>query len=175
MFARISRYIGSFAFEIFVRAGLDAICRFQRFGVRRSGAWVFRGPSPFLEACGEARTRIEEEDCNLLETSTGRCTVIYSPRQQFSFPLWRYGGIGDSFLAWGSEGVVAQWVYLHYHSLSRNKGRWFLSVAENSVAEDRIARAKTRVWLTVRHFPFELCDAFEIASVSGFEEQKAAF
>jgi hypothetical protein len=93
----------------------------------------FWGPAEFIELVREASKRLEKEDPALFRSMTFRYTVIYSPQRIFSFPLWKYGGVSNSFLVWKSEGVLAAWVYLYFHSLALTKGRWFLSAPLNSV------------------------------------------
>jgi len=68
--------------------------------------------------------------------------------------------VSDCFTVWKSEGVLAAWIYLFYHSLALTKGRWFLSAPQNSVRASKDAEAKTRQWLIRHEFPEELCQAF---------------
>jgi hypothetical protein len=93
-------------------------------------AGIFGDPRSFIDLVDEAGKRLEVEDPALLRSMTVHYTVIYNPRRVFSFPLWRYGGVSDCFTVWRSDGVLAAWIYLYYHSLALTKGRWFLSEAQ---------------------------------------------
>jgi len=101
------------------------------------------------------------QDPGLLRSLTDRYTVIYSPQRVFSFSLWRYGGVSDSFMVWKAEGVLAAWIYLYFDSLAAANSRWFLSVPENSIKASKDAEVKTREWLIKHQFPAELWQAFE--------------
>ncbi len=161
MFAQSLRYLSSLVTERISRATLNIVCRAQRFKRTRIGSWHFWGPTEFIDLVDEARKRLEVEDPALLRSMTIHYTVIYSPRRVFSFPLWRYGGVSDCFTLWRSDGVLAAWIYLYYHSLALSKGRWFLSEPQNSITAGKDAEAKTRQWLIRHGFPGELCQAFE--------------
>jgi hypothetical protein len=162
MFAQLVRYIGSLVTEPISRVSVNIVCRAQHFKRTKIGSWNFWGPSEFIHLVDEAKKRLAIEDPGLLTGMTIDFTVIYSPRRIFSFPLWRYGGISDCFTVWKSEGVVAAWIYLYYHSyFALTKGRWFLSAPQNSIRASKDAKAKTRQWLIGHGFPGELCQAFE--------------
>ena len=161
MFAQSLRYLSSLVTEPIIRATLNIVCRAQRFKRTRIGSWHFWGPAEFIDLVDEARKRLEIEDPRMLKSMTGRYTVMYNPQRVFSFPLWRYGGVSDCFTVWKSEGVLAAWIYLFYHSLALTKGRWFLSAPQNSMMSSKDAAAKTRQWLIEHEFPEELCQAFD--------------
>jgi hypothetical protein len=101
------------------------------------------------------------EDPGLLRSMTDHYTVVYSPQRVFSFPLWKCGGVSDSFMVWKAEGVLAAWMYLYFQSLMLTKGRWFLSAPQNSIRASKDAKAKTKEWLIKHQFPAELCQAFD--------------
>lgn len=161
IFAQTLRCSGSLIAEPIIRASLNSVCRAQRFTRVKIGDWLFWGPAEFVELVREASKRLEKEDPALFRSMTFRYTVIYSPQRIFSFPLWKYGGVSNSFLVWKSEGVLAAWVYLYVHSLALTKGRWFLSAPLNSVKASKDAAAKAREWLFKHEFPAELSEAFE--------------
>ena len=162
MFVQMLRYLGSLVVEPIVRISLNFICRVQGFGRKKIGLWLFIGPADFLELVDEAKTRLETEDPELLNLMTIPYTVMYSGERFFSFPLWRYGGISDGFTIWKSDGVLAAWLYLYYHSLAEVwGGRWKLSVPRNSIAANKEAKEKARQWLLRHRFPDELCEAFQ--------------
>ena len=161
MFAQALRYLGSLITEPIVRSSLNVVCRAQRFLRLRIGAWNFWGPHEFIQLVDEASKRLEVEDPGLLRSMTDRYAVICSLQRVFSFSLWRYGGVSDSFMVWKAEGVLAAWIYLYFDSLAATNGRWFLSLPKNSIRANKEATAKTREWLIKHQFPAELCEAFE--------------
>jgi hypothetical protein len=161
IFAQTLRYLGSLIAEPIIRATLNLVCRAQRFTRTRIGSWDFWGPAEFLDLVDEASKRLELEDPGLLRSMTDRYTVIYSPQRVFSFSLWKYGGVSDSFMVWKAEGVLAAWIYLYFDSLAVTKGRWFLSAPHNSIKASKDAEAKTREWLITHQFPPELWQVFD--------------
>ncbi len=161
MFTQTLRYLGSLIAEPIIRGSLNLVCRAQRFTRTKVGSWHFWGPAEFIQLVDEASKRLEVQDPGLLRSLTDRYTVIYSPQRVFSFSLWRYGGVSDSFMVWKAEGVLAAWIYLYFDSLAAANSRWFLSVPENSIKASKDAEVKTREWLIKHQFPAELWQAFE--------------
>ena len=162
---QVLRYCGSYFFEPIVRGSLwfafsFVSCRFEGHTSTKVESWKFIGPNSFTGLVKRARTRIEQEDPDLLKMMTDSYTVIYLPENLNSLPAWRYGTIPDSYLAWGEEGVVAAWLYLYFHSLSYRKSRWLLAIAENSRNAAIDGRKQTGEWLRQHHFPSELVDCF---------------
>lgn len=156
-----ARYLGSIISEPAVRLSLRLSSRFQRFSVIRVNAWVFRGPSTFIKLVDAASRRLEREDAELLSDLGEQFTVLYSPRKLFAFPTWRYGGISDDFVQWGSEGVLAAWIFLYFRSRPSRKARWFMSAAPWSLAATQHADEQTAAWLRSHRFPPELCRVFD--------------
>ena len=160
MLIQILKYFGSIISEPIIRTTLNIMIWFQGFKSIAVGSWVFSGPTEFIQLIVEAKEYLQVNDISLLNTMTRKYTVIYSPKRIFSFPLWRYAGISHSFVEWGSEGVIAAWVYLYFNSLAIKKGRWFLCTPKNSLCAGQEANIKTREWLELHHFPLELCKSF---------------
>jgi hypothetical protein len=163
---RIFRYLGSLFFLPIVRGTMRMFGYFQRFGRVEVGGWTFSGPANFVNLVETAWKRLECEDLDILRGMTDAYTVMYSHERFFSWPSWRYGGIPDSYIAWKSDGVVAAWVYLYFHLLQFKKGRWFLTIAENSRKADREATRRTREWLELHQFPEGLREAFVVRDAS---------
>jgi hypothetical protein len=161
MLAQTLRYVGSLVTEPIMRSTLNIACRLRRFRYRKVGSWRFGGPTEFIELVEEANKRLQIEDPGLLKSMTARHTVIYNRQQLFSFPLWKYSGVSDSFTVWKGEGVLAAWIYLYYNSLATAKGRWFLSVPKNAIRASKDAKVMTTQWLKQHNFSSELCEAFE--------------
>jgi hypothetical protein len=102
----------------------------------------FWGPAEFTQLVDKAKKQLEIQDPELLKSMSERYTVIYSPKRVFSFPLWKYGGVSDSFMVWKAEGVLAAWIYLYFQSLTLTKGRWFLSAPQSQLERAKMHRRR---------------------------------
>ncbi|MGB8356598.1 MAG: hypothetical protein WCD79_22055 [Chthoniobacteraceae bacterium] len=161
MLIRTLKYFGLALFGPIVRFVLNLMCRFLRFRTTKAGNWVFFGSAEFIQLVEEAKARLGREDIEMLTGIKERYTVMSGVERTFSFPFWRYGGIPDASIAWGSEGITAQWVYFYFHYVwSTRHGLWINTVSGKPLELDFSARAKTKEWLVAHNFPDELTEPF---------------
>jgi len=161
MIKRALRFTASLILDPVVTSSISLFARLQRSEYIRVGKWQFAGPTQFLKLIQEAEDTLRAEDSPLFARMRSPFFVIYSPKQLFSFPLWKCGGVSEDFTRWGAQGVVAAWIYLLYHFAAVDDQRWAFSDAKMSINASRQAKTKTRDWLTQHKFPPELSDAFQ--------------
>jgi len=161
MLPRTLRYLGSLLSEPIIGMALKFACRIQHFKSVRHENWILCGSEGFIQTANESKKWLESEDIRVLNEINNKYTIMLAPEGPFSFPLWRYGGVSKEYVAWGREGILAYWVYLYFHyTLSNQRGRWFMSVATNSIEISQKARADTHEWLISHEFPEELIETF---------------
>jgi len=161
------RYLNSFVGEISGHLIAPIVlCRLARFGQVILGNWHFYGPPEFLHLVCEADERLHRIENSPTDAMEERYLVFYNPKRGYSLTPWNIGAIDDHFLAWKVDGIIAAWLYLHFHAAaSKRVGRWALTAYNGSSAPTREARANTKARLVVHNFPEALCDAFSSPEV----------
>jgi hypothetical protein len=153
---RILKYLCALLFDPVVRM----LLRMVGFGARlkrlKIGLITFVGSAEFLKMAKIAEKTIRECDPAILTQMGDPFTIMHFANEVLSYPVLGYGIVSDSYVAWGSDGIVAVWVYFSYHAHISHRDRWAMTVTEVYIVSSHQAREKASLWLKEYQFPEEL-------------------